>query len=205
MIIRINPIHMRILFFIWISFTILSCSNDKQKTTQETPVTKDTIAAKINAQAGQKAANAEELPIVDTGQTWFRIKVTKNDTVFMDFEGSWPVFFESNNSASLQVTKSKNVMSVTDGLSIYMNGLSQGKMAIVPSNREKGTATMIFMPLKDGTYGLAITANEGTLNITKLANGIVSGNFEGKAVDLNKDAFLIKGYFINAKINPDKI
>jgi len=28
---------------------------------------------------------------------------------------------------------------------------------------------------------------------------------EGKAIDLNKDVFLFKGYFLNAKINPEKI
>ena len=123
----------------------------------------------------------------------------------MDFEGSWLVFFESNNSATLQMTKSKKVMSVTDGLAIYMNGLSLSKMPVVPSNREKGTASMIFMPLKDGAYDLAITANEGSLNITKLEKEIASGTFEGKAIDLNKDVFFIKGYFLNAKINPDKI
>ena len=198
-----NTQHMRIIFSICISLLVFSCSNDKQ-TTLETSSTKDSPLAAEQLKLEIKAV-AEELPIVDTGQTWFRVKVTKNDTAFMDFEGSWPVFFEADNSATLQMTKSKYVMSVTDGLSVYINGLSQGKMAIVPSNREKGTASMIFMPLKDGAYGLAITANEGTLNITKLANGTVSGNFEGRAVDLNKDAFLIKGYFINAKINPDKI
>ena len=78
-------------------------------------------------------------------------------------------------------------------------------MPVVASNREKGTTSLIFMPLKDGAYGLAITANERSLDITKQENGIVSGKFEGKAIDLNKDAYVMKGYFINVKINPDKI
>jgi hypothetical protein len=204
MIIRINQTHMRKLFFIYISLIVLSCNNDKQKSTKETTATKDSAVADVKPPE-QKLSKAEELPIVDTGQTWFRVKVTKNDTAFMDFEGSWQAFFETNNSATLQMTKSEKVMSVTDGLSIYMNGLSQGKMEIVPSNREKGTASMIFMPLKDGAYGLAITANEGTLDIMKLDNEFVSGKFEAKALDLDKNAFFIQGYFINAKINPEKI
>ena len=197
---------MRILFFICVSMLILSCNNDQQQNTvEQTTAKKDSPVVAANLQPEQKIAKEEQLTIVDTGQTWFRVKVTRNDSAFMDFEGSWPVFFESNNSATLQMTKSKKVMSVTDGLAVYMNGLSQGKMPVVASNREKGTASMIFMPLKDGAYGLAITANEGSLDITKLENGIVSGKFEGKAIDLNKDAYVIKGYFINVKINPDKI
>ena len=199
---------MRTLFLFCVSVILLSCKNgqNKQEQQKEISTTAASTATIIEKQPEQKIVKQEEqLPIVDTGQTWFRVRVTKNDSLFMDFEGSWPVFFESNNSATLQMTKSKKVMSVTDGLAIYMNGLSQGKMLVVPSNREKGTASMIFMPLKDGAYDLAITVNEGALDITKLENGIVSGKFEGKAIDLNKDAFVIKGYFLNAKINPDKI
>ena len=79
----------------------------------------------------------EELPIVDTGQTWFRVKITKNDSAYMDYEGSWPVFFLSNNSATLQLSKSKAIMSITDILTLYMNGMPSGTVPIVPSNREK--------------------------------------------------------------------
>jgi hypothetical protein len=195
---------MRKLFFFSISVFILSC-NDEQKTTEQTSSVKDSNAAVTEQTKSEVKPVVQELSIVDTGQTWFRVKVTKNDTAFMDFEGSWQAFFESNNSATLQMTKSEKVMSVTDGLAIYINGLSLGKMPVIPSNREKGTSSMIFMPLKDGAYGLAITPHEGTLNITKLADGFVSGTFEGKAIDLNKDAFFIQGYFLNAKINPEKI
>jgi hypothetical protein len=64
---------------------------------------------------------------------------------------------------------------------------------------------MIMMPVTDGAYGLPISPTEGFLNITKNVESIVNGDFEGKAIDGNNDTYLFKGYFLNAKINPEKI
>jgi hypothetical protein len=86
-----------------------------------------------------------------------------------------------------------------------MNGMPSGKVPIVLSNREKGTVSMIMSPVTDGAYGLPISPTEGFMNLTKNVNEIVSGNFEAKAIDANKDVYLFKGYFLNTKINPDKI
>jgi hypothetical protein len=196
---------MRKLFLICISLIALSCNNDQQqKAVKETAATKDTIASAEKRQPEQKK-ELEQLPIVDTGQTWFRVMITKNDSAYMDYEGSWPVFFLSGNSATLQLSKSKKIMSVTDILTIYMNGMPSGKVPIVLSNREKGTVSMIMSPVTDGAYGLPISPTEGFMNLTKNVNEIVSGNFEAKAIDANKDVYLFKGYFLNTKINPDKI
>ena len=195
---------MRILF-ICVLMTMLSCKNEQQKTAVATSAAKDTNTLVTKSQPEQPIAKVEETPIVDTGQTWFRVKITKNDSAWMDYEGSWPVFFLSGNSATLQLSKSKKIMSITDILTIYMNGMPAGKVPIVLSNREKQTASMIMSTVTDGAYGLPISPTEGFLNITKNVNEIVSGMFEGKAIDLNKHTYVIKGYFINAKINPEKI
>jgi len=196
---------MRILFFICISLFLLSCKNDKeQKPIQEPVKSKDTVTITKNIQPEEKKVE-EQLPAVDTGQTWFRVKITRNDSAYMDYEGSWPVFFLSGNSATLQLSKSKKIMSITPILTIYMNGMPSGKVPVLLSNREKGTASMIMMPVADDAYGLPISPTEGFLNITKNVNEIVSGNFEGKGIDLNKDVYVFKGYFLNAKINPEKI
>ena len=200
------PTTMRILFLIGVSMIMLSCKNEqKQNTVQQTTAKKDSAVIAAKPQPEQSIARDEQLAIVDTGQTWFRVRITKNDSLYMDYEGSWPVFFESNNSATLQLSKSKQIMSVTDILTFYMNGVPSGKAPVVLSNSEKGTVSMIMMPVTDGAYGLAISASEGFFTITKNVNSIVSGNFEAKAIDLNKDVFLFKGYFLNAKINPEKI
>ena len=148
---------------------------------------------------------AKEPVIEDTVRTWFRVTITKNDSAYMDYEGSWPVFFLSGNSATLQLSKSKNIMGITDILTIYMNGMPSGKVPVVLSNREKGTASMIMSPVTDGAYGLPISATEGYMNIKKNVDSIVSGDFLGKGLDLDKNVFLFKGYFQNAKINPQKI
>jgi len=196
---------MQKLFFICVSLFLISCNNDQQQTkVQEKVFTKDTIAVVEKIEPEQKKVE-EQLPIVDTGQTWFRVRITKNDSAYMDYEGSWPVFLLSNNSATLQLSKSKAIMSITDILTIYMNGIPSGKVPIVPSNREKGTASMIMSTITEGAYGIPILPTEGFLNMTKNVKEIVSGNFEGKAVDANKDVYLFKGYFLNAKINPEKI
>ena len=196
---------MRKLFFFCVSLMILSCKNDQQQNTvQETAGTKDIAAVAEKPQPEQKIVK-EELAIVDTGQTWFRVSIIKNDSAYMDYEGSWPVFFESNKSATLQLSRSKKIMSVTDILTIYMNGVPAGKAPVLLSNREKGTVSMIMMPVTDGAYGLPISPTEGFLNITKNVNSVVSGNFEGKATDGNKEIYLFRGYFLNVKINPEKI
>ena len=94
--------------FICVSLVILSCTNDGQQKTEDTTGKKDSLAVTTKSQPEQK--KIEELPIVDTGQTWFRVKITKNDSAYMDYEGSWPVFFLSKNSATLQLSKSKAIM-----------------------------------------------------------------------------------------------
>ena len=192
------------IFFISVSLMILSCKNDQQQKTVQETGTKDTTAVAPKSQP-EKNLGKEALAIVDTGQTWFRVKITKNDSAFMDYEGSWPVFLFSNNSATLQLSKSKAIMSVTDILTLYMNGMPSGKVPIVPSNSEKGTASMIMSTVTDGAYGIPILPTEGSLTITKNINEIVSGNFEGKAIDANNDVYLFRGYFLNAKVNPEKI
>ena len=60
-------------------------------------------------------------------------------------------------------------------------------------------------PVTDGAYGLPISSTEGFFTITKNVNEIVSGDFEAVGEDLEKNAYSFKGYFINAKMNPDKI
>src|SRR5918993_5744958 len=142
--------------FICVSLLILSCTNGgQQNTPKDTTAIKDSPAVVTKSEPEQKIVQ-DQLAVVDTGQTWFRVKITKNDSAYMDYEGSWPVFFLSNNSATLQLSKSKAIMSVTDILTLYMNGVPSGTVPIVPSNREKGTASMIMSTVTDGAYGIPI-------------------------------------------------
>lgn len=193
--------------FPWIFSVLLlaACQNKQSTKTGETRDTTEQLPQAKTETNQQVEIGKNDLVIEDTGQTWFRVKITRNDSAFMDYEGSWPVFFLSNNSATLQLSKSKAIMSVTDILTIYMNGMPSGKVPVVLSNSERGTASMIMMPVTDGAYGLPISPTEGYLNVTKNVNEIVSGNFEAKVIDENKNVFIFKGYFLNAKINPETI
>jgi hypothetical protein len=196
---------MKKIFFIPLSLILFACNNnEQQKTAKDTNSSKDSTVVSVITEPDTKKEEVL-LPVVDTGQTWFRVKITKNDSAFMDYEGSWPVFFLSGNSATLQLSKSKNIMGITDILTIYMNGMPSGKVPVLPTNREKGTASMVMSTITDDAYGMPILPTEGSLEITKNVNEIVSGNFQGKAIDANKDVYLFKGYFLNAKINPEKI
>ena len=185
---------------IFVFLIIVSCKDIRQREPKAGSTDTAVATEKIHS-----VQIPEEPTIVDTGQTWFKVNITRNDTPYLDYEGSWPVFFLSNNSATLQLSKSKNIMGITDIITIYMNGMPSCNVPIVLSNRDKGTASMILSPVTDGAYGLPVSPTEGFLTITKNVDSIVSGTFEGKGIDLNNDVFLFKGYFLNAKINPTKL
>ena len=196
---------MKNIFIICFLISLVSCNNEKQNSVAGKATTSDSQVV-VGKGHSEPKADLAPLPIVDTGQTWFRVYITKNDSVFMDYEGSWPIFFLSNNSATLQLSKSKQIMGITEILTIYMNGMPTGPAPILASNRDKGTVSMIMSPVEDGAYGLPIWPSEGTFNLTKNVDSIVSGNFQGKGLDINtNDEYVFKGYFLNTRINPDKI
>lgn len=195
------------LLVVVLAVSLSSCRNGQEQAhEQEAPAVPAVVERAPPAGAAQAAPApaGEELAVVDNGQTWFRVKIAKNGVEWMDYEGSWPLFLLAGNSATLQLSKSQQIMSVTDILTIYMNGVPAGTVPIVLSNSDKGTASMIMSPVTDGAYGLPISPTEGTLAITKHVDRQVSGTFESKAVDLNGDVYVFKGYFLNATINPDK-
>ncbi len=45
--------------------------------------------------------------------------------------------------------------------------------------------------------------SEGSINITKNTGKILSGNFEARAIDANKQTFVVKGKFLNVGVNND--
>ena len=146
----------------------------------------------------------KEPAIVDTGQVWFNVTVTKNDTPYIHYQGDWPLLLMSNNSVTIQLSASKKLMSITNMLTIYMHGLPEGKVPVVLSGREKDKVSMVMSQVIDGNYDIPILPSEGFLNITKNTGKVLSGSFEAKAIDANKDIFLITGTFLNVGVNDDK-
>jgi len=145
-----------------------------------------------------------EAAVVDSGQVWFRVSVTKNDTPYIKYEGNWPLLLSSNNSTTIQLAASKKLMSITNMLTIYLHGLPTGNVDVVLSNREKDKASMIMSQVINGNYDIPIMPSEGSINITKNTGKILSGNFNGKAIDADKNIFMVSGAFLNVGVNDDK-
>ncbi len=157
----------------------------------------------INSKPQQELIKKEPA-IVDTGQVWFNVTVTKNDTPYIHYDGDWPLLLMSNNSVTIQLSASKKLMSITNMLTIYMHGLPEGKVPVVLSGREKDKVSMVMSQVIDGNYDIPILPGEGFLNITKNTGKVLSGSFEAKAIDANKDIFLLTGTFLNVGVNDDK-
>ena len=147
-----------------------------------------------------KEESKKEPTIVDSGQVWFKVNITKNDTSYINYEGNWPRLFMSNNSANIQLSASKNAMGITNMLTIYMHGLPTGKLPIVLSGRDTDKVSMVMSQVINGNYDIPILPDEGFLNITKNTGKVLSGSFEAKAVDANKDNFLLTGTFLNVTV-----
>ncbi len=142
-----------------------------------------------------------EPAIVDSGQVWFRVNVTKNDTPYIHYEGTWPLLLMSNNSVTLQLSQSKKLMSITNMLTIYMHGLPKGKVPISITGRDTNTVSMGMSQVINGHYDIPILPGEGFLTITKNTGKVLSGNFESKAVDADKNKFTVTGAFLNVGVN----
>ena len=192
---------MRKFFFLCSTLIILSCNNRQQaKTSDDDSTIKENSTTTANIPPEQTKAE-EPIAVVDTGQTWFRVRITKNDSDFMDYEGSWPMLLTANNFATLQLSRSKNIMSVSDILTFYIYGLSVGKRPIVPNAGKSGEVSMIMSPVKDGAYGLPIIPDKGSFTLTKHDSTSISGSYEGEVVIDQKDLYKFRGAFLNVKFN----
>ena len=60
---------------------------------------------------------------------------------------------------------------------------------------------MVMNQVINDNYDIPILPSEGFLNITKNTGTVLSGNFQAKATDANKDNFLLTGAFLNVGVN----
>ncbi len=177
-----------------ISFiAFISCNSDKNNSSKVTATTDSSSPKKIVSLVPE---------IVDSGQVYFKVSLTKNDTPNVHFEGSWPLLLWAGNSATLQLGATKHLMMVIDMLTIYMHGLLPvGKAPVKVMNRDSNEVSIIMSQIKNGHYDIPILPNEGYFNITKNTGKAISGNFNVKAVDADKNVFILTGAFINIEAN----
>jgi len=183
-------------FFLFLSLLVFSCANDKTKQVQE----KKEALTKSEPKPLESKKLEEEPLVADTGQTWFTVNVTKNDTSFAKFEGTWPVLQTTEGFATLAFTASKGALVVSNGVTFYMYGWPYtGRVPIVYKAVKGKETNMIMVPVKDSAYGLAISADTGFIDVIKNDGKAISGYFEAHATNGNKDVFRFKGQFLNVK------
>jgi hypothetical protein len=182
-------------FILFCSLLLLSCANENSK---DLHAEKPAVPG-ANKKPENKKPDEEPL-VADTGQTWFKVSVTKNDTAFANFEGTWPVLQTTEGFATLAFTASKGALVVSNGVTFYMYGWPiTGRAPIVYKAVKGQEINMIMVPVKDSAYGLAISADTGFVQMTKNDGKVISGFFEAHATDQNKDVYLFKGQFLNVK------
>jgi len=188
---------MRIIFILFTS-VLLSCKNDQQKTTAPTSALAIDSSAKKDPPSQSKEL-AEDTLVADTGQTWFKVSVTRNDTPFISFEGTWPVLLTTEGFATLGLTASRGALTVSNGLTLYMPGLFEGRLPVVRTTRTKEEVSMIMVPVVNGSYGLAIAPDTGFIEITKKDGKIISGHFDAHSTNEYEYKYRFKGQFLNVK------
>lgn len=187
-------------------FTLLlfSCTNVKKESSTETNASATTETAVIPETKPIETKKIEEEPLVaDTGQTWFKVSVTRNDSSYIEYEGTWPVLLTTKGFATLALTASKGALEISHGLTFYMYGWPPaiGRVSIIPGASKPGETSLIMVPVENGAYGLAISPDSGFVEITKNDNDgkLISGYFEAHAINEKKDNFQFKGQFLNVK------
>jgi hypothetical protein len=156
---------------------------------------KETLAVKDNA---EKTTAQNEISIVDTGQAYFKVIVTKNDEPYINYEGDYPVGSKFDSNFTIQLCASRHILEVSDMLNIdiYTKKIVTGNFSVILSN-EQGKATMNMTPLKDNSFA----PDEGSVTITKYNDSLISGKFSAKGMDYDSNKMLVRGVFLNLKYN----
>jgi len=188
---------MKIIFIIFM-LLLFSCKNDQQKKTIEETISSATGTAVTKKQSIEPKKIEEEPLVTDTGQTWFKIIVTRNDSSYINYEGSWPVYLTTEGFATLAFTASKGALVISHGLTLYISGSSSGRMPIVRSEK-KGEVSMTMIPEVNGAYSLPISPDTGFIEFTKNDGKVISGYFNAHSTNEYKDVYRFKGQFLNVK------
>lgn len=193
---------LRLLFFVFSSALLATSCKEKTSTSPTTDGTQkdttETVKKDEMATAGHVPPMA---PISDSGQSFFKVAVYKNGKPFAQYQGDWAIAFQAGKNMNIQFPASKRMLKIDHGLTMYFNSPSEGKFEIAPSGNEKEKPVVIFGPAQDGAAGISISAQSGTISLTKFADGLISGNIEGAGKDEKGEPVIIQVAFINIKNN----
>lgn len=181
-----------VIFFLF----FFSCNNSDQNITVQKP---DSLKTDIS-HAEEKKVVIEEPLIADTGQTWYKISVTKNDSPFIKYEGDWPILLTTNGFGTLEMKAKKGALVISHGITLYMyDWPSTGRLAVVNRPQAKGDINMIVMPAINDVYGLAISPDSGYVNMVKNDGKLMTGNFEAYTTNDPSTIYRVTGQFLNIK------
>jgi hypothetical protein len=157
---------------------------------------KNKIAADTLKIIGVNKPAIKELPIVDTGQSYFFVNAMKNDAPFIHYEGDYPIGSRLDSDFTLQFNASRHILDVSDmiNIDIYIKSIVTGSFPLVTTT-EQGKANLILTPLKGTTFEPV----DGSVAITKYSETLISGKFEGHGIDPDSNKVSITGYFLNVK------
>ena len=174
------------------AFIFMSCQRSGHHESQ--------VSVAERKDTGKVVLPEPEIP-ADNGKPFFKTTIYKNDKPYVSFEGDYAIALNDANNFNLQLSKSKRMMTVDDYVVLYFNGIATGDFPIVSSGNEKGRPTLIYTPATDGVYGIGISADSGTVHISKYDAGALSGRLEAYGFDTDSNRFVVKATLINIKNN----
>ena len=171
-------------------FTISAGCNPSAKNDAQT-------AAEIKSDSGNITLQKEP-NILDTGQVYFKVNVTKNNQPYLNYQGDYPIATKQDTFFTIQLNASRDLSIPSDvlGIDVYIKQMSTGSFPVVGIlNREQGKATMLMTTPK----GNAFQSKEGSVTITKYTDSLFSGKFEGKATNYEGNKMAVNGVLLNVR------
>jgi FlaG/FlaF family flagellin (archaellin) len=162
-----------------------SAKNDAQTLAEKSPDTANTTLQK-------------EPDILDTGQIYFKVHVTKNNQPYSNYEGDYPTATKQDTFFTIQLSASRDLSIYNDNVSIdiYTKQMSLKSFPVVKIlNSDEGKATLYMGSPKGNDF----QSQEGSVTITKYNDSQFSGKFEGKATNHEGNKMAITGLFLNVK------
>lgn len=190
-----------VLVFFSLSLFFVACKEQKNRpqTSKREAIVTDSIKTIIAA--GTERAELALPAIIDSGKPYFKVAVYKNNRPFASYEGDWAIALSTGDIFNIQFAASKRALKTSHLLILYFNGASTGTFPVVAYGNEKGKPTLIFTPEVNGTYGVGMSLQTGSVVISKYSNKIVSGTIDAEGKNENGEVVKIKAAFVNVKNN----
>ncbi len=193
---------LKLLAFIIIPGLLATSCKEKAATGPATDQKPKDTARQAEAAKPQPTSSIPPMAAIpDSGKPFFKVAVYKNNKLFVQYEGDWAIALQAGKNMNIQFPASKRMLKIDHGMILYFNSPSEGSFQIAPSGNEREKPVVIFSPEADGAYGIGVSAQSGTVNLTKFSGGQISGNIEAVGKDEKGDAITIQAAFVNIKNN----